>query len=62
MTVREMKSPVVASKVTRKLTMPASRDRTGPFGIFSFSGSPLIVSMKLTVPSPLSIGPVSVNC
>ena len=34
----------------------------GAVGSLIFSGSPLKVEVKVTVPSPLSIGPVPMNC
>jgi hypothetical protein len=54
-------SPVVASKVSLKLTKPASRERTRPLGSLIFSGSPLKMDENVTVPSPLSVGPVPTN-
>ena len=48
-------SPVAALKVSLKVTRPASRDRTAPFGSFSFSIRPLWVSVNVIVPSRLSI-------
>src|SRR5580765_1368203 len=56
LTVCEMKSPVSASKIRVKTTLPASRVSNRPCVILSCSGRPLKVCTNVTVPSPLSIG------
>jgi len=58
----EMRSPVARSKTSVNTATPASRSRTGPCAVWIFSGRPVKVVTKVTVPAASSTSAVPVTC